>query len=447
MGNAADWIEEHGIEEVECVVPDMNGVPRGKMLPVAKFLKALEGSPLYLPTSVMLVCADGRYSGSVDEGFAYGDPDMRLMPDAGTLRVLPGDGPRRALVLADACYPEDAAWPALPRVLLREVLALFAQKGWKAVVAPELEFYVTAPNPDPRDPVVTPFTANGRRENEQNPYAMEALEQFDPLMRRIYADCAAARVALDALSHETGSAQLEVNLLHGDPIELADQVVMFKRIARRAAADQGMNITFMAKPIEDQAGSAMHLHVSLVDHGGSNVFAAEDGKDTPLFHHFMAGLQRYLPEIMPLLAPHVNSYRRMRPNLSAPANVEWSHDNRSCGLRVPKADAAARRVENRLPGADANPYLAIAATLLAGYLGIEEKLERRPEALGNVYLAQTTLPLSLPHALDRLRACEPARTLLGEEFLRIFLRVKDREMEAFDNVVTAWEREHLLLKA
>ena len=205
-------------------------------------------------------------------------------------------------------------------------------------------------------PITAPASVNGRKERSQHPYDMEALELFDPVMRRIYEHCATTGIPVDTLSHETGSAQLEVNLLHGDPLDLADQVVLFKRIARKAAQEEGIHATFMAKPIDGQAGSAMHLHVSLVDAKGENLFADRDDADTPMFRHFMGGLQKYIPEAMPLFAPHVNSYRRIRPNFSAAANIEWSHDNRSCGLRVPKGGRDARRVENRLPGADANPY-------------------------------------------------------------------------------------------
>jgi glutamine synthetase len=447
IGSSADWIAQHGVREVECLIPDINGVLRGKVLPAEKFLKALGGDPLYMPTSALLVCADGRYSGSADEGFAYGDPDMLVVPDPGSLCLAPDSRPQRAFVFADACYPADRLWGALPRTLLKSVLGLFAEKGWRAVVAPELEFYLTAPNPDPRDAVTAPSLANGRKERAQHPYDMEALELFDPVMRRIYEHCAMAGIAVDTLSHETGSAQLEVNLNHGDPLKLADQVVLFKRIARKVAAEQGIHATFMAKPIDGQAGSAMHLHVSLVDAAGDNLFADMRDADTPVFRHFMGGLQKYMPEVMPLFAPHVNSYRRIRPSFSAAANIEWSHDNRSCGLRVPKGGRDARRVENRLPGADANPYLAIAATLLCGYLGVEERLERSAEAFGNAYLAQTTLPRTMTHALERLAACTPVRSLLGEEFFQTFQRVKQQELDAFEGIVTPWEREHLLLKA
>lgn len=447
MGDAADWIARNRVTEVECLVPDMNGVLRGKVLPAEKFLKAADGAALYIPTSALLVCIDGRYSGSIDEGFAYADPDMRVVPDLGSLCLAPGASPPRAFVLADACYPADEPWSALPRTLLKSVLALYAAKGWRAVVAPELEFYLTAPNADARDVLTAPVGICGRKENSQHPYDMEALEKFEPVIRRIYDHCAIAGIPVETLTHETGTAQLEINLLHGDPLKLADHAVLFKRIARKAALDGGVHATFMAKPIEGQAGSSMHLHVSLIDEAGENLFADRHGADTPMFRHFIGGLQKYIPEALPLLAPNVNSYRRIRPSLSAPANVEWSQDNRSCGLRVPKGGREARRVENRLAGADANPYLAIAATLISGYLGIAEQLERSPEALGNAYLATSTLPRNLAQALDRLAACAPVRSLLGEDFFQTFLRVKQQELDAFESVVTAWEREHLLLKA
>jgi glutamine synthetase len=372
---------------------------------------------------------------------------MPQEPDLGTLCLAQDSRPQRPYVMADAYYQHDRPWGDLPRTLLALVLGLYAEKGWRAVVAPELEFYLTAPNPDPRDAVTSPVAAHGRKETSQHPYDMEALELFDPVMRRIYEHCAIAGVAVDTLTHETGRAQLEINLPHGDPLRLADQVVLFKRIARKAALEQGVHATFMAKPIEAEAGSSMHLHTSLTDKAGGNLFAGPGGADTPMFGHFMGGLQKYIPEIMPLLAPNVNSYRRIRPGLSAPANVECSRDNRSCGLRVPKSGAEARRVENRVPGADANPYLAIAATLLCGYLGIEERLERSPEAFGNAYLTQSTLPRTLVQALERLTACAPVRSLLGEPFFQTFLRVKQQELAAFEGIVTGWEREHLLLKA
>ncbi|MER8906938.1 glutamine synthetase family protein [Mesorhizobium sp. M0854] len=441
-----DWLAAHAVSEVECLVPDMNGVLRGKALPAAKFLKAIEDRALYLPSSAFLVSIDGRYSGSVDEGFAYQDPDMRMVPDVATLCLAPGGGPGKAYVFADAFHMDDRPWMASPRHVLRAVLDLYRQRGWRAVVAPELEFYLTAPNPDPDRPVMAPVGRNGRSESVQHPYDMAALEQFEPVIRRLYDYAAAAGLPLDTLIHESGTAQLEINFLHGDALPLADKVLLFKRMTRQAAQEGGMQATFMAKPIAAQAGSSMHLHMSVVDEAGNTLFAGRDGADTEMFGHFIGGLQKYIPEVMPLFAPNVNSFRRIRPNHSAPANIEWSHDNRSCGLRVPAGGPTARRVENRLPGADANPYLAIAGSLLCGYLGVEEKIARSTEASGNAYRSRSTLPKTMEEALDRFAACDPLRAVLGEDFFQTYLRVKSVELDLFQSVVTSWERDHLLLK-
>ena len=439
------WLTTHAISEVECLVPDVNGVLRGKALPAAKFLKSLEDRALYLPSSAFLVSIDGRYCGSIDEGFAYSDPDMRMVPDTSTLCVAPGSA-GRAYVLADAFHMDDRPWMASPRHVLRAVLDLYRQRGWRPIMAPELEFYLTAPNPDPDRPLTAPVGRNGRPESVQHPYDMQAMEEFEAVTRRLYEHAAVAGLPLETLIHESGTAQLEINFLHGDPLALADKVLLFKRLARQAAQASGTHATFMAKPIAAQAGSSMHLHMSIVDEKGEPLFAGKDGEDTEMFAHFIGGLQKYIPQIMPLFAPHVNSYRRIRPGHSAPANIEWSHDNRSCGLRVPMGGRAERRIENRLPGADANPYLAMAGSLIAGYLGIEEKLARSPEAFGNAYRSKSTLPKTMEEALDRFAACEPVRALLGEDFFQTYLRVKSVELDLFQSVVTSWERDHLLLK-
>ena len=303
------WLAAHAISEVECLVPDLNGVLRGKALPAAKFLKALEDRALYLPSSAFLVSIDGRYSGSIDEGFAYADPDMRMVPDVSTLCLAPGAGAGKAYVFADAFHMDDRPWMASPRHVLRAVLDLYRQRGWRAVVAPELEFYLTAPNPDPDRPLTAPVGANGRTETVQHPYDMAALEEFEPVIRRVYDYAAAAGLPLDTLIHESGTAQLEINFLHGDALPLADKVLLFKRLTRQAAQQSGMHATFMAKPIAAQAGSSMHLHMSVIDEAGNTLFAGADDADTEMFGHFIGGLQKYVPEIMPLFAPNVNSFR------------------------------------------------------------------------------------------------------------------------------------------
>jgi len=443
MTEAAKWLEQHAITEVECIVPDLNGIPRGKIVPAAKLLAGGE-TAIMLPSSALVVTVTGNYSGRADDESAYQDADMRLAPDFSTLcRGHAG----RAYVFADAFAQDGTPWPSAPRQVLRSVLDLYRTRGWRAVMAPELEFYLTAPNPDPNLPPGPPVGRSGRPETSQDPYGLESLGEFQPVIDRIYATAEAMGLPLETLIHETGAGQLEINFRHGDPLRLADQVLLFKRAVRLAARDHGLAATFMAKPIAEQASSSMHLHMSVVDAAsGANLFADEDEADSALFDHFIGGLQKYIPQAMPLFAPNVNSFRRLRPSLSAPTNVEWARDNRSCGLRVPASKRPGRRVENRLPGADANPYLAMAGSLVCGYLGMQERLARGPEAPGNAYKQASTLPRTLEDALARLAACQPVLDLLGGPFAATFLRLKEVELENFQSVITAWERDHLFPK-
>jgi glutamine synthetase len=447
MSQLKTWIDQRGIGEVECLIPDMNGVLRGKVLPAAKLIQSARENSLRLPCSVFAVTVTGEYADADDDDEAYQDPDMVLRPDPATLRVAPGFKTPTAYVFADAFHTDGSPWSSSPRQVLKSVMALYAAKGWRPVIAPELEFYLTALNPDPDLPLTPPMGRSGRAETSPQPYGLEAVTEYEDLIEMIYEYAETAELSLDTMIHESGTAQLEINFLHGDPVQLADQVQVFKRIVRQVALQHGVYATFMAKPMEHQPGSAMHIHVSMVDEaGGENLFADAAGEDSAMFRHFVGGLQKYLPEVTPLLAPNVNSFRRMRPSHSAPINVQWGYDNRSCGLRVPISDRANRRIENRLPGADASPYLALAATLICGYLGIQEQVEPSAQATGNAYNHPRTLPRTLDDALQRMIACTSVRNLLGEAFFSAFVRIKEAELEAFQGVISSWERDHLLLK-
>jgi glutamine synthetase len=439
------WITDRGITEVECLIPDMNGVLRGKVLPAAKLIEAERDRSLRLPSSVFQVTVTGQYAGDEDDPETYQDPDMVLIPDATTLRVAPGLKTPTAYVFADALHRDGSPWASSPRHVLRGVADLYRDRGWRPLIAPELEFYLTAVNPDPDIPLTPAVGRSGRAETAPQPYGLESINEYEDLIDAIYEHSDIAGLSVDTMIHESGTAQLEINFLHGEPVTLCDQVMVFKRIVRQVALSHGMYATFMAKPMETQPGSAMHLHISVEGNGG-NLFAAKDGADSDLFRHFVGGLQGYLPEIAPLFAPNVNSFRRMRPSHSAPINVQWGQDNRSCGLRVPIADAPNRRIENRLPGADANPYLAMTSALVAGWLGITGKVEPTPQVRGNAYEHARTLPRTLDEALQRFRACEPVRALLGEPFYAAFAAIKQAELEAFEGVISSWERDHLLLK-
>jgi glutamine synthetase len=239
---------------------------------------------------------------------------------------------------------------------------------------------------------------------------------------------------------------MEINLLHGDPLALADQAFLFKRTAREAALRHKMYATFMAKPHAKEPGSAMHIHQSVVDiKTRENIFSNADGTPSALFFSHIAGLQRYLPSAMSLFAPNVNSYRRIARASLAPINVQWGYDNRTAGLRVPVSDPEARRVENRLGGADANPYIAIAGSLACGYLGMVQNLQPSEPITGSAHDLPWDLPRSLDDALRRLKDSQPLVNLLGTPFVAAYSIVKQAEYEVFLQVISSWEREHLLL--
>ncbi|MBT6415540.1 glutamine synthetase family protein, partial [Candidatus Puniceispirillum sp.] len=273
----------------------------------------------------------------------------------------------------------------------------------------------------------------------------DAVNEFDPLFEEIYDHCEAQGLDVDTLSHESGAAQMEINFNHGDALELADQAFLFKRTVRQTALNHNVHATFMAKPMQDQPGSSMHIHSSIKNKKtGKNIFVNDDGSDSDAFYYALAGMQRYLVGAMALMAPYVNSYRRRTGAEDSPANLAWGVDNRTVGLRVPFGEQANRRIENRIPGADANPYLAIAATLASIWLGLQE--ERRPTKPRNVSgEGLETLPKNLDVALDVLEKAKALHPVLGEEFVKLFVEVKRAEADEFLEVISPWEREYLLL--
>jgi glutamine synthetase len=298
-----EWMREHRITEVECIVPDMTGVARGKIVPKDKFISEPE---MRLPEAVLIQTVTGDYPD--DSVLDPVDADMILQPDQNTIRFVPWAVDPTAQIIFD-CYKSDGQMSeAAPRAVLRRVLDLYAQRGWSPVIAPEMEFYLIATNPDPDIPVTPPVGRTGRAEFGRRSYAIDAVNEFDPLFEDIYDYCHAQNLEVDTLIHEIGTAQMEINFLHGNPLDLADQVFLFKRTVREAAFRHGMYATFMAKPMEGEPGSAMHMHQSVIDTAsGRNVFSNEDGSPSPAFYHFIGGLQRYLPKTMPFFAPYVHS--------------------------------------------------------------------------------------------------------------------------------------------
>ncbi|MGG7566585.1 glutamine synthetase family protein [Rhodovulum sp. DZ06] len=436
-----DWARVHRVEEIECVTPDIAGIARGKVMPTAKFLRE---TGVRLPISIYFAIITGEYA-DVDHPQLYSDGDVLLVPDLSTARAVPWAGEASLQIIHDVTDQDGVPVPFAPREVLRRVLRAYDARGWTPVIAPELEFYLTKKNTDPDYPLEPPVGRSGRQSTGSQAFSLSAVDEYDAVIEHIYDYADAQGLEIDTIIQEAGAAQLEINMRHGEPMALADQVFLFKRLIREAALQCGCYATFMAKPMAAQPGSAMHIHQSVLDANGNNVFTAEDGGPSPLFDAFIGGQQKYLPACSALAAPYVNSYRRMVKYMSAPVNLEWGYDNRSVGLRAPRAEPAARRVENRVTGADANPYLAIAASLAAGYLGMVNGDAPRPPVSGGAYGRERDLPYSLLEAIDLLEADPELTELLGPEFVKLYSALKRFEHEEFMTVISPWERQHLLL--
>ncbi|PAP95561.1 glutamine synthetase [Mesorhizobium wenxiniae] len=438
------WLEWRGIEDIECITPDQAGVARGKMMPSKKFTS---NTSLALPSAVFMTTISGGYPED-GNGFHYpeDDGDLKLMPDLSTLTVVPWEEDPTAAVICDLVHQDGRSVEFTPRNVLKRVLDAYGKRGLKPVVAPEIEFYLVRKNPDPDYPLTPPVGRSGRAIGGGAGYSIAGVNEFDELIDDIYHFSESQGLEIDTLIHEEGAGQLEINLRHGDPIELADQVFMFKRTIREAALKHEIYATFMAKPIQGQPGSAMHIHQSIIDKKtGRNVFSAEDGSETEAFFHFIGGMQKHVPNALVMFAPYVNSYRRLTQSASAPVNNKWGYDNRTTAFRVPRSDPAARRVENRIPSSDANPYLALAASLACGLIGMTNKIKSEPPVLTTANEAEIDLPRSLLEAVDLFEADEELCALLGKSFAATYAAIKRAEFETFMEVISPWEREYLLL--
>ncbi len=438
---ARDFLADRRLDEIECIIADMAGVARGKAMPAFKFD---EHAKYYLPTSIFLQTITGGWAEFRDG--ADLEPDMIMRPDFSTATAAPWTADWTLQIIHDAEDIHGNPIPTAPRNVLKRVLDLYRAEGWQPIIAPEMEFFFVARNIDPNMPIIPPMGRTGRRAAARQAYSMSAVDEYGKVIDDIYDFAEAMGLEIDGILQEGGAGQVEINLAHGDPLLLADQVFFFKRMIREAALRHDMFATFMAKPIEGEPGSAMHIHHSVIDtKTGHNLFSTDAGDSTPMFLHFIGGLQRHLPSAVALIAPYVNSYRRYVPDFAAPINLEWGNDNRTTGLRVPISSPGARRVENRLAGMDCNPYLGIAASLACGYLGLKEGIGPRAECTTNAYMSEDDLPMTLGAALDTFDEATGLHEILGPEFCKIYSAVKRDEYNEFLQVISPWEREHLLL--
>ena len=370
---------------------------------------------------------------------------MLLEPDWSTYRATPWKEDDHSQVICRTLTKNGVATGIDSRNVLINILGEYAKLGWFPIVAPEVEFYLVQPVTDPRNALVPATGQDGRLESGGESFSIDALDKFEDYFATLRQSCAKANIQIEGLIHEMGPGQIELNVGHGDALQKADQLFLLKRAVKACALKCGMTATFMAKPIEEAAGSGLHIHTSMNDAEGKNIFALVDGEATAMLRHYIAGLQHYLPRAFALFSPTINSYKRFVPDLSAPLNLEWGYDNRTAGFRIPYDSDENGRVENRIAGADANHYLFTAASLACGLLGVREKLEPRAPVEGNAY--NLNLPAAFPRdlgaALVDLQNCQPIIDLMGRDFIDSFVSVKLDEIGHFQAEISLWEQRYL----
>ena len=437
MSALPDPISAH----VELLFSDMNGVPRGKVIDGSSL------KPGYRPHmgfSLLFQTINGEYADILDR-LNPKDEDMQLEPDWSTYRATPWKEDDHSQVICRSLNKNGQPTTVDSRNVLLEILGQYALAGWFPIVAPEVEFYLVQPVQDPRNALVPATGQNGRLESGGESFSIDALDKFEDFFATLRQTCAKANIQLEGLIHEMGPGQIELNVGHGDALDKADQLFLLKRAVKACALKCNMTATFMAKPIEAAAGSGLHIHTSMNDADGNNVFALQDGQAKAMLRYYIGGLQHYLPRAFALFSPSINSYKRFVPDLSAPVNLEWGYDNRTTGFRIPYDTDENGRVENRIAGADANPYLFTAATLACGLLGIREKLEPRAPVEGNAYYLKlpAAFPRDLGAALVELQNCQPIIDLIGKDFIDSFVSIKQMEIDHFQAEISMWEQRYL----
>ena len=444
--NIKQWLYDNKVQDVEVLVSDFAGIGRGKKMPVNKFINTLGTDELRLPDSLFAMTIDCDFIGN--EYITDVEGDVFLAPDFSTVGLVPWCENVTAFFICDVLKKDGSPHNTSPRQVLKSVLSLYEKKGLKPIIAPEFEFTLIAggEGSDFNNPPKAPTGKSGRTTIDKGVLSMDGVAEFGTLFDDVRRYCELMGLPMDALVQEAGVGQFEFNIAHGEALELADSSFHFKRVMKWVAVQNGLQASFMAKPYPDDFGNSMHIHQSIVDiKTGLNIFADENGKNTNLFLSYIGGLQKYVASSMLFFTPYDNSYLRLSSALSSPVNTHWGFENRSVGLRVPDGGRAARRVENRIAGSDANPYLVIAGSLLCGYLGMIEGLEPSDEITGSAYGLKTNrLPQNIYASYESLENSDEIRGLLGDEFIQTYLDVKKAEIKARSNVLSSWDIKYLL---
>ena len=437
--NVSSWLDKHPeIESIFACVCDLNGTLRGKRVPVNRVEKILQGE-LRMPLSIANVDIWGKDIENSKLVFETGDADG--LCDFTGRPLLPITWTHRPAALAMLWMRNDDGSPFKgdPRRALSEVVERYSSLGLTPVVATELEFYLCdASEAQPQAPL---SPVSGKRPDSDSVLSVDELQNFDAFLNDIYDACAAHEIPADAAISENGAGQFEINLMHvADPLRAADDAILFKRLVRGIARKHNFVATFMAKPYSDQSGSGLHVHFSLINEQGVNVFDDGSEKGTPLMFNAIAGILATMHQNTLTFAPHENSYRRLSPNTHAPINVAWGYENRTAAVRIPGGNHKARRIEHRVAGADANPYLVLASVLGGALIGIEQKMTPADATVGDAYKQNLErLPLDWASAISAFQQGKHVQDIFSKQLQTMFVECKSQEHKRFSQQVTDFE--------
>jgi glutamine synthetase len=436
------------IDAIDIIFTNLGGVPRGKRLRQHEVI-AVYKSGRFLPGSLLVVDITGRDTEETGLVWEDGDADRYVLPVPGTLVRAPWLGPNCAQFLTSFYELDHTPNDLDPRHVLGRVVDALEAEGLTPVVAVELEFYLC--DIENGRPVPARGMVTGHRSTDIQVYGLREMEDLQPFFDELYSACDAQDIPIESGISEYAPGQFEFTLRHKpDALRATDDAVMYKRLVKGVAVKHGMEATFMAKPFAESAGSGMHLHISMNDKKGTNAFASEDPAGTPLLRHAIGGMKALLADSMAIFAPNANSYRRFKANSYAPVAMTWGVNNRTVSLRVPAGSPQSRHVEHRVCGADANPYLAMAAVLAAMLDGIKHQTDPGPAVVGNGYEseeARVRLPNHWAAAIETFENSQAMKHYLGERFVKNYAIVKGVEMARFMAEVTELDYEWYLRNA
>ena len=423
------------VDAIDMIFTNMCGVPRGKRLRQHEVMAVYE-SGRFLPISVTFADITGRDVEETKLLWETGDADCHCWPVPGTLVPTPWGGPGAAQFLTSFHELDGTPHDLDPRTVLQGAIDRLKAIGLTPVVAVELEFYLldAKRSPDGRPRVAS---GGGIERRDIQVYGLAELDDQRAFLDSLYAGADTQGIPLESAISEYAAGQYELTLRHKpDAMRACDDALIYKRLVKASAAQHGMEATFMAKPFADSAGNGMHLHVSMLDESGQNAFASVDPEGTPLLKQAIAGMRTLLADSFAIFAPNANSYRRFRANSYAPVAPTWGVNNRTVSFRVPAGSPSSRHVEHRACGADANPYLAVAALLAAMHHGIVGKLDPGKAIVGNGYEAPAdpnaeAMPSNWFAAVDRFSRSDVMKTYLGTRFVDVYSIVKRQEQDRY----------------